>query len=69
MGQLLIAAENGDVAGVESTLATIKNLKRKGVAMIKNIDDADECGKTSLMAAARGAGHGGEQFNMIIDIL
>ena len=68
-GQLLVAAENGDVAGVESTLATIVNLKLNGVAMMKMIDDADEYGRTSLMAAARGAGRGGEQFSMIIDML
>ena len=60
-GELLKAAEDGDVSAVKELLEHISSKSE--------IDDEDDTGKTALMAAARGDGTGGEEYGVIIDLL
>ncbi len=72
-GELLEAAEEGDVQGVENILSELLNddVEQPGEdeETAKQLDDADSDGKTSLMAAARGAGSGGEHYASILELL
>ena len=70
-GELLEAAEEGDVQGVENIISELlsDDVEQLGEETAKQIDDADSDGKTSLMAAARGAGSGGEYYASILELL
>jgi len=77
-GDLLIAAEEGDVEAVGKCIS--QTFSSGGMAggkeEAKQIDDADERGKTSMMAAACGAGHrwygagvGGQHYARILKMV
>jgi len=72
-GELLEAAEDGDLKVVEETVSEILGSEmlntNQNAKVAKMIDDADSTGKTSLMAAARGAGNGGPRYAKILKIL
>ena len=64
-GELFNAAREGDVDKVRDIL----NRKDENINNIDYINDVDPWGKTALMVAARGGGHGGEEYGEIIKLL
>ena len=72
-GELLEAAEDGDLEVVDEMVSGILESgmlsTNQNAKVAKKIDDTDSTGKTSLMAAARGAGNGGPRYAEILKIL
>ena len=72
-GELLEAAEDGDLEVVDEMVSGILESgmlsTNQNAKVAKKIDDTDSTGKTSLMAAARGAGKGGPRYPEILKIL
>lgn len=68
-GELLVAAEEGDVQVVAECLSLIQARRVPLEEEARLVDDADELGKTTMMAAARGAGEGGEGYAEILKML
>eukprot|EP00978_Attheya_sp_CCMP212_P032222 scaffold124658_cov52-Attheya_sp.AAC.1 len=62
-GRLLYAAVWGEVECMRKLLDGARNLNAS------DIDDTDANGKTTMMAAARGQGRGGEAYSKIIHML
>mmetsp|Transcript_19980 Transcript_19980/g.24631 ORF Transcript_19980/g.24631 Transcript_19980/m.24631 type:complete len:80 (-) Transcript_19980:475-714(-) len=69
-GDLLEATEEGDVQRVVDILSQLINEEEEpNVETAELLDDVDSDGKTSLMAAARGAGSGDENYAAILELL
>ena len=72
-GELFVAAEDGDVQGVKDNLSRILGSElmqtNENAKAAKLIDDVDCNGKTSMMAAARGDGSGGDDYAKIMKML